>query len=155
MAGMRMKMILNAYIISLHIPFASHNQTFQSELYGPLARFPFWSVCMSNRPVHGVLPSRPSSLAVLVAAICAAGAASAQAQAQAQGQAQGHGASATELREVVVSASGFEQDIKEAPASITVIPREELAKGRFGSLTDALESVEGIDVALRPARPAA
>lgn len=97
---------------------------------------------MSNRPVHGVLPSRPSSLAVLVAAICAAGAASAQAQAQAQG----HGASATELREVVVSASGFEQDIKEAPASITVIPREELAKGRFGSLTDALESVEGIDV---------
>ena len=95
---------------------------------------------MSYRDLRGVLPSRPSPLALLVAAICASGAASAQTPSQS------NAAAATELREVVVSASGFEQDIKEAPASITVIPREELAKGRFGSLTDALESVEGIDV---------
>jgi outer membrane receptor for ferrienterochelin and colicins len=73
-------------------------------------------------------------LALLIAGICACGAASAQTPAQ------GSASPATELREVVVSASGFEQDIKEAPASITVIPREELAKGRFGSLTDALEA---------------
>ena len=69
-----------------------------------------------------------------MAAICASGAASAQTPSQS------NAAATTELREVVVSASGFEQDIKEAPASITVIPREELAKGRFGSLTDALEA---------------
>ncbi|MDX4952942.1 TonB-dependent receptor domain-containing protein [Delftia acidovorans] len=94
---------------------------------------------MSYRDLRGVLPSRPSHLALVVAAVCASGAVSAQ-------TATGNAAPATELREVVVSASGFEQDIKEAPASITVIPREELAKGRFGSLTDALESVEGIDV---------
>ena len=94
---------------------------------------------MSYRDLRGILPSRPSPLALVVAAICASGAVSAQ-------TATGNAAPATELREVVVSASGFEQDIKEAPASITVIPREELAKGRFGSLTDALESVEGIDV---------
>jgi len=94
---------------------------------------------MSYRDLRGVLPSRPSHLALVVAAVCASGAVCAQ-------TATGNAVPATELREVVVSASGFEQDIKEAPASITVIPREELAKGRFGSLTDALESVEGIDV---------
>jgi outer membrane receptor for ferrienterochelin and colicins len=47
---------------------------------------------------------------------------------------------------VVVSASGFEQDIKQAPASITVLTRSDLSQERFGNLTQALESVEGIDV---------
>ena len=50
------------------------------------------------------------------------------------------------MPEVVVSAAGFEQDIKQAPASITVLTREELSRERFGNLTQALESVEGIDV---------
>jgi outer membrane receptor for ferrienterochelin and colicins len=87
-------------------------------------------------------------LALLIAGICACGAASAQTPAQ------GSASPATELREVVVSASGFEQDIKEAPASITVIPREELAKGRFGSLTDALEAWKASTWARPQARPA-
>jgi outer membrane receptor for ferrienterochelin and colicins len=91
---------------------------------------------MSHRAPHGVLPLRLFPLTALVAALGAPGAA----------WAQDASTPVAELREVVVSASGFEQDIKAAPASITVIPREELAKGRFGSLTDALESVEGIDV---------
>ena len=47
---------------------------------------------------------------------------------------------------VVVTASGFEQTIREAPASITVLTREQLEKERFGNLAQALESVEGIDV---------
>lgn len=47
---------------------------------------------------------------------------------------------------VVVTASGFEQAIREAPASITVLTREQLEKERFGNLAQALESVEGIDV---------
>ena len=48
---------------------------------------------------------------------------------------------------VVVTASGFEQAIREAPASITVLTRDQLEKERFGNLAQALESVEGIDVA--------
>ncbi|RYZ65676.1 MAG: TonB-dependent receptor, partial [Proteobacteria bacterium] len=50
------------------------------------------------------------------------------------------------LSEVVVSASGFEQAIKEAPASISVITRAELEQKRFNSLSEALSDVEGIDV---------
>ncbi|WP_286997610.1 TonB-dependent receptor domain-containing protein [Comamonas sp. UBA7840] len=50
------------------------------------------------------------------------------------------------LSEVVVSASGFEQDIKEAPASITVITRKQLEEKRVSNLAQALEDVEGVDV---------
>ncbi|MDM1716913.1 TonB-dependent receptor domain-containing protein [Thiopseudomonas alkaliphila] len=47
---------------------------------------------------------------------------------------------------VVVSASGFEQKITDAPASISVISREELEKKRVTSIADALSDVEGVDV---------
>ncbi|ATH83625.1 TonB-dependent receptor [Ectopseudomonas mendocina] len=50
------------------------------------------------------------------------------------------------LGDVVVSASGFEQKITEAPASISVISREELQQKRYSNLAQALEDVEGIDV---------
>lgn len=50
------------------------------------------------------------------------------------------------LSEVVVSASGFEQDIKKAPASITVVSREVLETKRASSLAEALSDVEGVDV---------
>jgi outer membrane receptor for ferrienterochelin and colicins len=50
------------------------------------------------------------------------------------------------LSEVVVSASGFEQDIKKAPASITVVSREALETKRASSLAEALADVEGVDV---------
>lgn len=51
-----------------------------------------------------------------------------------------------QLADVVVSASGFEQEIKEAPASITVIPRKELETKQFRDLAEALSDVEGVDV---------
>lgn len=51
-----------------------------------------------------------------------------------------------DLGDVVVSASGFEQKITEAPASISVIGREELQRKRVTSLADALQDVEGVDV---------
>lgn len=54
-------------------------------------------------------------------------------------------ASTSQLREVVVSASGFEQEVKDAPASITVITREELETKRITNIADALADVEGID----------
>ena len=47
---------------------------------------------------------------------------------------------------IVVTASGYAQKISQAPASISVIGREELAEIRFGSLAEALQSVPGIDV---------
>lgn len=50
------------------------------------------------------------------------------------------------LSEVVVSASGFEQQIKDAPASISVVTRQELEQKSFRDLADALQGVEGIDV---------
>src|SRR5690554_4827055 len=54
--------------------------------------------------------------------------------------------SVKELDTVVVTASGFEQDIKSAPASISVITRKELEEKSFSDLADALRDVEGIDV---------
>lgn len=50
------------------------------------------------------------------------------------------------LSDTVVTASGFEQKITEAPASISVISREELQQKRYGNLAQALDEVEGIDI---------
>ncbi|EXS69225.1 TonB-dependent receptor [Sphingobium sp. Ant17] len=47
---------------------------------------------------------------------------------------------------IVVTAAGYAQDIVEAPASITVLGREELQEKRFGSLAEALQDVQGVDV---------
>ncbi|MEX1201559.1 MAG: TonB-dependent receptor [Methylophaga sp.] len=53
---------------------------------------------------------------------------------------------AVQLNDIVVSASGYEQKVTEAPASISVITREQLQQKRFANLGQALEDVEGIDV---------
>src|SRR5690606_34736317 len=52
----------------------------------------------------------------------------------------------SELAPVVVTASGFEQDIRSAPASISVVTRQELEEKSFSDLADALRDIEGIDV---------
>ncbi|PRY68278.1 TonB-dependent receptor domain-containing protein [Halomonas ventosae] len=51
-----------------------------------------------------------------------------------------------QLDDIVVSAAGFEQAMAEAPASISVISRQELEEKRVSSLADALRGVEGVDV---------
>ncbi|QOW22770.1 TonB-dependent receptor domain-containing protein [Novilysobacter avium] len=51
-----------------------------------------------------------------------------------------------DLDAVVVTAAGFEQMVREAPASITVLTREELVKQPIHSLADALVNVEGVDI---------
>ena len=59
------------------------------------------------------------------------------------------GAQASEpvaLGDVVVTAAGFEQKITDAPASISVIGREELQQKRYSNLAEALEDVEGVDI---------
>ncbi|HEY7864406.1 MAG TPA: TonB-dependent receptor plug domain-containing protein, partial [Psychromonas sp.] len=50
------------------------------------------------------------------------------------------------LPRMVVSAAGFEQKLVDAPASVTVVSREELESKPYTSLADALRDVEGIDV---------
>lgn len=52
----------------------------------------------------------------------------------------------TVLDTIVVTAAGIEQTVSQAPASITVISSEELEKGSFTNLTDALKEVQGVSV---------
>lgn len=77
----------------------------------------------------------------LMAAFCAAGLGCAVSPVFAQ--AQGAAPVAT-LDTVVVTAAGFEQNIVDAPASISVIPREHLEQGAYRDLTDALREVPGV-----------
>lgn len=48
--------------------------------------------------------------------------------------------------EIVVTAAGYAQRIIEAPASISVLDRANLEEKRFGSLAEALQDVQGVDV---------
>ena len=50
------------------------------------------------------------------------------------------------LDQVVVTASGFEQKITAAPASISVITQEELTTRPYMTLLDAVRDLEGVDV---------
>ncbi len=50
------------------------------------------------------------------------------------------------LEEIVVTAAGFAQAIREAPASISIISRDDLQTKPYHSLAEALADVEGIDV---------
>lgn len=51
---------------------------------------------------------------------------------------------AAELGTVVVTASGFEQQLKQAPASISVVTREDLEKKSYRDVTDALRDIPGV-----------
>src|SRR5690606_8954070 len=54
---------------------------------------------------------------------------------------------ALDLGQVVVTASGFEQNLRDAPASISVISAEELKKKSYTDITDALKNVAGVQIA--------
>ena len=100
----------------------------------------------------------PSNAAVSLA--CVAGVLAFSASAAAQS---GDSASTRQLQEVVVTATGFEQTVEDAPASITVVPREELEKKAYKDVTDALKDVPGVvltgggsssDISIRGMAPA-
>src|SRR3546814_7171615 len=55
-------------------------------------------------------------------------------------------AAADGSQEIVVTAAGFEQRIAEAPASISILTREQLETRPFTSLEDAVRNVEGVSV---------
>ena len=50
------------------------------------------------------------------------------------------------LDHVVVTASGYEQVISEAPASISVITAEQLRSRPYENLADAVRDIEGVSV---------
>lgn len=81
---------------------------------------------------------RPShlNLAILIALGVAAPVTALQAQQQAP----------EGVDTIVVTASGFEQKITDAPASVSVIGRDQLQTKPYTSLADALRDIEGIDV---------
>jgi outer membrane receptor for ferrienterochelin and colicins len=82
----------------------------------------------------------PGSRTQLAAALCAAGFGVAQpAWAQSAD-------TAKTLDTVVVTASGYEQQIQDAPASISVITRENLDKKFYRDINDALVDVPGVIV---------
>ena len=51
-----------------------------------------------------------------------------------------------QLETIVLTASGFEQDIKKAAASISVLTQEEINKKAYRDVTDALKDVPGVVV---------
>lgn len=50
------------------------------------------------------------------------------------------------MKEVVVSASGFEQEIVNAPASISVITRKQLEEKKISNLAEAVADIAGVDI---------
>ncbi|RUR33692.1 ligand-gated channel protein [Vreelandella nanhaiensis] len=48
------------------------------------------------------------------------------------------------LNNMVVTAAGFEQQVTNAPASISVLSREQLERGHYQNVTDALRDVPGV-----------
>ena len=51
-----------------------------------------------------------------------------------------------ELDKVVVTAAGFEQELVDAPASISVITREDIEKRYYSDVTDALRNIPGVTI---------
>lgn len=53
---------------------------------------------------------------------------------------------AIDLDDIVITASGFEQQIEDAPATITVISSEDLEGRSYSGITDVLDDVPGITI---------
>jgi len=84
--------------------------------------------------------SRRSSLLTAAALMTVAGPAPALARDSGDGMDQAH-----KVADVVVTASGFEQRITQAPASISVLPRQEIEEIRATSIAEILNNIEGVD----------
>ncbi len=91
------------------------------------------------------LPPRPTRGGIALA-LAASLAAPCTALAQADPDARRDSARVRDLPQVVITASGFEQSRRDAPASITVVTRQQLQLQRATSIAEALRDIEGIDV---------
>src|SRR5690606_5230503 len=90
---------------------------------------------MHPRSTRPTLAPRRALLATTIALACAG----APAMAETSGQ-------AVDFDTIVVTAAGHEQKITDAPASISVISREELERKQYGNLAETLGDVEGVDI---------
>ncbi|MDU8432998.1 TonB-dependent receptor [Pseudomonas syringae pv. actinidifoliorum] len=90
--------------------------------------------------MHSPLRLRPAAVMVKLALACLAAGHAHAAEPVVEP------ANVLSLDDVVVTASGFEQNLEDAPASMTVISGDELRKKSFRDLTDALRDVEGVTV---------
>ena len=83
--------------------------------------------------MHSPLRSRPAAAMSKLAVACLAA-----------GSVAAHAAETLELDDMVVTASGFEQSVEDAPASVTIITGEQLRNKSYHDLGDALRDVEGV-----------
>ncbi|MBX9616124.1 MAG: TonB-dependent receptor [Caulobacteraceae bacterium] len=81
------------------------------------------------------------SLSALLVSGCSLMALSAQAQSIGGGP-----EIASQVEDIVVTASGFEQRIEQAPASISLISGETIRRQRAGSIAELLADVPGVDI---------
>ncbi|MBP7414629.1 MAG: TonB-dependent receptor plug domain-containing protein, partial [Giesbergeria sp.] len=104
----------------------------------------------AHRPQVSRRTLQHTALALAAAALCAAVQAQGQVQVQVQGQESAAAtAAAKALPSVTVTATLNEQDARTAPASVTVIGREELANRNATDLLDAVRGAPGLTLSPR------
>ncbi|WP_017395768.1 ligand-gated channel protein [Acinetobacter haemolyticus] len=86
------------------------------------------------------------SLSVLIGMSSIGNASANEIEGNARSKGENYNKNVTQLDKIVVTASGFEQDIKKAAASISVLTQEEINKKAYRDVTDALKDVPGVVV---------
>ncbi|WP_368570770.1 ligand-gated channel protein [Acinetobacter haemolyticus] len=86
------------------------------------------------------------SLSVLIGMSSIGNASANEIEVTASNKSENYNKNVTQLDTIVVTASGFEQDIKKAAASISVLTQEEINKKAYRDVTDALKDVPGVVV---------
>ena len=103
----------------------------------------------ARRPQVSTRTLQRTALALAAAALCAAVQAQGQVQVQGQEGAAVTATAAKALPSVTVTATLNEQDARTAPASVTVIDREELANRNATDLLDAVRGAPGLTLSPR------
>ncbi|MBP8205697.1 MAG: TonB-dependent receptor plug domain-containing protein, partial [Giesbergeria sp.] len=103
----------------------------------------------AHRPQVSTRTLQRTALALAAAALCAAVQAQGQVQVQGQEGAAVTATAAKALPSVTVTATLNEQDARTAPASVTVIGREELANRNATDLLDAVRGAPGLTLSPR------
>lgn len=94
-----------------------------------------------------VLRPRGATLALAVAAVCAPVVTAVFAPAVAQAQAPAPAETSDRVLDaVVVTASGTEQALKDAPATISVITREQIERQPYTDVTDVVRQLPGVNI---------
>ena len=100
---------------------------------------PLWNtLCLLNRIIQSAL-----SLSIITVMMGTAYAADSQ---EPSNKTNSQSTESTKLETIVVTASGFEQEVKQAAASISVLTQEDINKKAYRDITDALKDVPGVVV---------